>query len=1007
MRFSLDSRSAARKVTPSVRFTSVSGLAIAACSLALSTPGLAQVTSSGPQANSSESSAIDSAETQRAEVRSEDTIIVTGTAIVRDGYEAPTPVTVVGEDLFGQAASANIADTLNDVPALSGSLVPATTRAVSGGTNGVAGLNLRNLGLARTLVLVDGQRSVGSLVTGVVDANTIPQQLVSRVEVVTGGASAVYGSDAVAGVVNFILDKTYTGVKLDASSSITSYGDDWTYDIAMTAGLDFADGRGHLLVSGSANYKDGILNADRPWNKTGGGTIRNPNYTPTNGEPQNLIFDCCVGVNNATPGGIITSGPLRGTAFGPGGSIYQFQYGSLVSSYLMYGGDWELGTVRVTDGPSLDTKDKRQNLFGRLSYDLTENINVFAQASWAGMDSRQLATPLFYLGSFPTIQLENPLIPEPVRSQMTDLGLTTLQLGTWAFDIAGSENSAAWGADNDREVSRYIAGISGDFSLLGGEWTWNAYYQRGQSDNEVVARKVPRRSRVVLASDAVPNPEVGGVPGVPIGAAVCRSRLTDPTSTCVPFNPFGTGVNSPAAISYLLGGTGGESRLNQRLEEDVWAATISGEPFSLWAGPVSAALSFVHRTETGSGNVDEVTAQLDWFGGNYAPVIGSYSVTEGAIEVVVPLADGASWADKWDVNGAVRLTDYSTSGLVVPWKIGTTFSPIPDITLRATLSRDIRAPNLQELFATASRSGQGTVTDYFTGTTPAAYSLLGGNIDLEPEVADGLALGAVFTPTFMPGFSASLDYWSIEISDAIQNVGGQTAVDLCFQGNQTFCPYIIRNEAGVITDIRSIPSNIASQTAEGLDAEITLNIPASDLFGNVDGDFSLRFVGTRYLSNLSTSGLAGSIPNEAVGENIGNGGASAGTGTIPNWRALGSLSYRNDRITASVTARAVSAGVYDNSFITCTSNCPPSTINNQTINYNHIDGAVYFDVALARRFDLGGSDAELYLNVRNVLNKDPVVAVPFFTATWFNLQTNPALYDYLGAVIRGGVRIDF
>jgi iron complex outermembrane recepter protein len=312
-------------------------LALAISSLIAASPSYAQ------QENAS-------AENQDDRPPAVEGIIVTGTRIAREGgYEAPTPVTTIdAEALQRGTATSNVADTLNTLPVFANSQSPqSSTSGVSAGTQGLNVLNLRGMGGNRTLTLFDGQRSVPSLFSGEVDVNNFPQQLIQRVETVTGGGSAVYGSDAVAGVVNFILDKDFTGFKTDVATGRTDYEDDESYKVSATGGFAFAGGRGHVLLSGEVADRDGVTPGDsgRDWNYGGWGILVNPAYTPTNGQPEYLVRPE-VSLSNATHGGIIISGPLRGTAFGEGGVPYRFNYGPITNDPWMQGGDWRDTEIR-------------------------------------------------------------------------------------------------------------------------------------------------------------------------------------------------------------------------------------------------------------------------------------------------------------------------------------------------------------------------------------------------------------------------------------------------------------------------------------------------------------------------------------------------------------------------------------------------------------------------------------------------------------------------------------
>ena len=349
---------------------------------------------------------VDAAPVQEEETSAGD-VVVTGTRIIRDGFQAPTPLTVITEaEIAAGSPSNNIADFVNTLPSLAGSTRPSNSRLnISSGQAGINALNLRNLGAERTLILVNGRRSVGSTITGLVDINTIPQALISSVEVVTGGASAAYGSDAVAGVVNFVLNNKYEGLRIEADSGITEEGDGFNYSANIAGGMSFGGGRGHILLSGEIAHRDGIFSVDRDWNATGFLRIQNPDYTATNGRPQ-FIFRNQIGAANSTPGGLITNSAggagtntLRGVYFGDGGSINQFIYGALTNPpvagaavpTLTQGGSWQVNDSGRRIG--LDPEDDRYGVFGRVSYEITDGIELFAEGAYNKQKIRFNAGP--------------------------------------------------------------------------------------------------------------------------------------------------------------------------------------------------------------------------------------------------------------------------------------------------------------------------------------------------------------------------------------------------------------------------------------------------------------------------------------------------------------------------------------------------------------------------------------------------------------------------------------
>ncbi len=930
-------------------------------------------------------------------------VVVTGTRIVRDGYQAPTPLTVVtAEALADGTATANVADTLNLMPVFANSQSPSSSsNGVSAGTQGLNVLNLRGMGGNRTLTLLDGQRSVPALFSGEVDVNNFPQQLIQRVDTVTGGGSAVYGSDAVAGVVNFILDKQFTGVKGEISGGLTSYGDDKNYKLSLAGGFGFGGGRGHVLLSAEMADRDGITPGagGRKWNNQGWGIMTNPAYGTGPGQsrsvPEQLVRPQ-VSLSNATHGGIIVSGPLKGIAFGVGGVPYQFNYGPLTLDPWMQGGDWQSTEIRHDRSGTLEPSNLRHNAFLRVSYDLTDDINVYAQASWGDNITYTATWPPFQAGNGMTILSGNPFIPASVQAQMDAAGVTQFRIGSMNYDMPTVGNRAK------RNTTRYVVGIDGKFDAMDTAWSWNAYFQRGHTRAATDVEDVMNITRWTLASDAVTVTSANvGNSGLRVGSIACRSTLTNPTNGCSPWNNLGTGVNDIAGLKYITG----LSHVNQSIKQNVFAASVTGEPVSTWAGPVSVALSLERRDEVAAGRPDPQPGTYGtWFAGNFANFYGKNHVTEGAAETVVPLAKDEAWARALDVNGAVRVTDYKLSGMVVTWKGGASYTPIDDIRFRGTVSRDIRAPNFNELFA-VNNSGFRSAFDPFTNTTPQFFGENKGNLNLRPEKATTWEIGTVLSPTFAPGLTVSVDYWNIKLKDAIGSANDNQVLLFCFQGRQDFCSAITRDPpaagqtVGVVNKLTQQPFNLASRQNAGIDVEGSYNTPLGDILGDAPGDLSIRSQWTFYTKSNVDDGLG-----QGVYSTLGNAGQLFRG--PPRWRQITTVGYTLDRLRSSVSFRAQSAGQIDNRFVQCTTGCPVLTGVAKTIENNRLPGAFYIDAALSYVIPVGDADIETFFNVRNLLNKDPGI-VPQgptdFTYT-YPLSLGASGYDVLGRVLRAGVR---
>ena len=895
-------------------------------------------------------------------------VIVTGSRIVREGFNAPTPLTVINIEQVQAYAASNIVDFITTMPVFQGGNTPSNTQSgLTSGWSGASQLNLRRLGILRTLVLLDGQRTVGSTFDNAVDINTFPQGLLQRVDVVTGGASAVYGSDAVSGVVNFILDKEFSGVKGELSGGITNYSDNEDYIIRLTSGFAFGGGRGHFLAAGEQVDKAGVEGNDaRPWGLDNLANVINPNYTASNGQP-NLLLLPNVGFQNAYPGGIITAGPLKGIAFGPAGNPFPFEYGPIVSQNVMSGGAWRTTFTQPFAGNSLDLSESRQSVFLRSSYEVTDGLNLYAQAQYASSATFTRTIPYLRAGNI-TVKADNAYIPGQIRTQMGALGLTQLAMGSLNGDLPST------GSNNARVLNRFVAGGDGNFALFGKDWKYNFYYTYGKVRNSVDSYSLVNATRYNQAIDAVPGPN---------GKIVCRSTLTAPSNGCVPYNLFGEGVNNQQVKNYILG----NAHINFDNVQQVQEATITGPLFDIWAGPVSTAISITHRTEKTFGKTDAESSRSEYFTSNFAAINAQYGVTEGAVEFDIPLAKDVSWAQSLDANIAARITDYTVSGTIATWKIGGSYQPIPDVRVRANRSRDIRAPVLQEFYQPIVSAGVNDLLDPFTGKRGLVFSPQGGNPVLMPEKADTTEIGVVLQPSFVPGLSLSADYWQIKVKDAITILGAQQILDVCYTLQQN-CQVITRVN-GVATQVDRIPVNLSVEDARGMDFEATYGFAASTLISALPGDLILHANATWYLKDYLTSPIT--APNEL-----------SGSLALPTWRYAMTASWTNDPVNVTVFARGTSSMNIDNNRVQCTSACPTSTPINQTVNINRVHGVFHLDASATYKLDLfDATQTDLFFNVRNILDADP----PYVGGA--NIQQVPTIsriYDTLGRTYRLGIR---
>ncbi|WP_198147737.1 TonB-dependent receptor [Erythrobacter sp. AP23] len=876
-------------------------------------------------------------------------IIVTGSRVARTGFNAPTPTTVLGTDEFEKVAAPNLADVVNQIPAVRPSLTPSSSTNNSQYAGGNF-LDLRGLGFNRTLVLVDGKRFVSTQIQGPVDINAIPQALIGSIDIVTGGASAAWGSDAVAGVINFKFDHGLEGFKGNVQAGITDHNDHRNYLASIAYGKSFADGRGRILLAGEIAQNSGIARqGDRDWGAQDWGIIANPAYTPTNDEPRSLLVRDARSAN-LSYGGVINSGPLAGNQFAPDGSLIPFRYGDLRTATGMVGGDGASGR----DDLVLEVPLKRRSAYGRLSYELSNAITGYVEASWA--KSKTDHPGLTRTDNAITIQIDNPFLVQSVRDAMESDDITSFTMGRYNRDYGRGMNHIR------AETNRFVVGFEGD---LGDGWNWDAYYTYGQTKNRHRGSNARITRNYNFAVDAVLDPTTG--------AAVCRDTGARGEG-CVPINLFGDGAPSPQAIDYVTG----ETWRLWDITQNAAAATLRGQPFSTWAGPVSFATGLEWRRETADVTSDALSAAGSFTTGNTVPWDGAVNVTEIFGELVIPLAADQSWADALDLNVAGRITDYSTSGTVETWKVGATWDVNDDVRFRFTRSRDIRAPSLAELFSGAT-TAQFSPFDPVINESYSVQTQSRGNAGLDPEKADTLTAGVVLSPTFVPNLRLSVDYYNIKLEDAILALSAAAIVDRCYRDQPQLCGLITRGPDNRISQVESSPQNLQSVHTRGVDFELAYRTSVGR------GDLSLRGLVT-YVDKMTmddgqtVTELAGSTDQPTI----------ASIGGQPHWRFNLNTAYEAGPSTVSLTARYVGGGNIDN------------TYTSKDLDVLEHEGRLYFDLSTA--YDIienGDRNVTLFAAVRNLLDQDPPI-----TGTG-GFATVRSLYDVVGRTYTAGIRFRF
>ncbi len=904
-------------------------------------------------------------------------VVVTGSRLTT-GFETATPVTAItSENLL--AASPSIADALRQLPALAATLPTTSTSSGNGGANGQSILNLRNLGANRGLVLLNGRRVVSSNQNMTVDLNVMPQNLVSRVDVVTGGASAAYGSDAVAGVVNLVLDTEFVGLKGDVIGGISTYGDLPKWGGSLAWGGSFANDRLHVIASTQYFQQHGVYVHkitgrdwwDKPW-----GLINNT----TGSGPLNLVLPNITS-SVGTDGGLIASGPLKGTQFLKGGVPAPFNYGYSAGTTWASGGDGSWISFNL----SPDTL--RSANFVHATYDVSERAQVFAELSysWVTANDRNQKGINNGTGFGYTIFRDNAFLPASVAARMDAAGVTSFLMGRYMRELPDVTVVSEAG------VFRQAVGIKGSVGA-DDNWNYDVSYSHGRANQFLAQKNLTIARPTYAAADAVVNPQTGQV--------VCRSQYysgntfvpggTGLDPKCKPQNLFGYGSIDPTTVPYMIG----DSWKDYTQDQHVFAATISGDlgDFSLEAGPIAVATGVEWRREKASQITDDISVQTVDFTGirggpaayngrvgpfrfaNFQPFGGRQSVKEGFVEVGVPLLTGAPGAEKLSTDFAIRYTDYSTSGGVTTWKAGADWQVIPDIRFRGTVSRDIRAPNLLELFNSATQnSGNAIYPSSTTGTSITNVNITSGNPNLMPERALTQTYGVVLTPTFLEGFQLSLDYYNIKIKGGINTVPTQQTIDNCFAGVPGFCALV--NLVGGTVQTRTPFLNLAEVRNAGIDLEARYN---TELWGN---PLQLALLGT-YLSAASTQPAGGAVLS------------TVGGGNDPRLRLNLQANYEVGNWKVFLQQRFIGKKFTD-----------ATRLEGVFVDDNTVDPAFYTDATFTYSFEAYGAANEVYLTVNNITNQEPPKDI--IQPSSFVQPGNRVVYDWIGRYFTVGMRFKF
>jgi len=943
---------------------------------------------------------------QQSAATPDEEVVVTGSRIRPTGFSTPTPVTVVSSDELEAMAPGTMIEAVTQLPIFFNN----TTQDAPGNffnSPGSGSLNIRGLNTNRTLTLLNGRRMAPSNRVGAVDINAFPEEIVERIEVVTGGASAAYGSDAVAGVANFILNTEFDGFETHAQAGTSSANSRGTWEVGAVYGSDVGE-RGHFIGSFESYAQDHVYDyTKQDWYESWGLIRTAPGFDTVAPHVVSSI---------GSQYGVLSAPGIDPITFDENGNAVPFELGSPVGGgahSIATGGS---GTPNGQERATLSPEASRQSAFLYYDFDLTDRTNLYAQYVYGENESLSHNTGgQFTVGNTLTIFSGNAFLPPEVQQVFDDTGLESM-----SFTRIGSDADLARGAaqKTTSEARTLTLGFDHELSRDGflDGWRLQGYVQAGRTEQRGDHIRGMRIDRIAAAVDAVFDPVTGEI--------VCYATLQDPEnwSDCVPVNLFGPGKASQEAIEWLTGldagipvstpvyftDTGfsrgrtlnyisGENKVTQtEVEQDVIDIAIDGELARGWAGPISAAFGLHYREESilqltydhtnPTGGPDARPAMFDpaIVRGNpvgmserttaiqFASVPnleGGFDVTEAFAEFMIPLVADKPAVESLTATLAARWIDYSATGSTQAWKAGLDWQVGAAWRVRTTVSRDIRAATLAERF---DRTGGTTnVLDPMFDEVIPTGTYSGGNPNLKPEEADTRTLGMIFQPARAPGLQMSIDWYEINLDGAVGQLGSQAIVDECWNfPTSSACDLMHRDENGVITFIENIFVNINEAKASGVDFETAYRRDVGR------GSLLWRFVATQLNENSITN--LGAPKVDRAGD--------VGTLQLPSFKTTTNLSYTRGPFSAFVQARYIDGGLLDS-----------RKVEGVSISDNSVDSVLYTDLRFSFTKDAPrGSSWEVFASVTNLFDEAPPVVAGFSPSTLQATQANAALHDVLG-----------
>src|SRR5690554_3140954 len=830
-------------------------------------------------------------------------IVTTGSRISRPELSQAEPVVTLGREDIERFGSTDLGQILAELPAVSASSTLIGNRT-SNSSAGVSSANLRGLGSSRTLVLVNGKRHVaGSPGSASVDLSTIPSSMIERVEIMTGGASAIYGSDAVSGVVNVILKKDYEGLEFNARGASSTEGvGARNHELNLLGGGNFDDNRGNaVFYAGLSRIQQTMENDIRQSNNWG--TILNPDDTGRLDGIPDRIWAENVGSEYISGNGVLHGDDLYG--FRPDGSWTVQPDRNGTNSVLF--GSFDEGCDTCAFNEDYDNYQPGVNRFSvgsRMNYAMNRSANFYADFKYTSADIVQQLQPAFAQDIKINVA-DNPYLNEDLRAHLLSEGVQ--EATVWKF-------FEDWGnrtAENRRDLFRVSTGIEGDFQLGNTFFLYDFYYGYGETRNKRVTKNEKINGNVNAAADAIRNAD---------GDIVCRDADAGGVNNggeCVAYNPFGQNV-SAEAVAFMAADVTREDKITQEYVGATFV-TDTGDLFELQGGPIDVAFGFEWREETSATVTDEFTRRGLTNNAATPDEFGKFDVTEGFVEVNLPLLRGVKMVDELSIDLAYRGADYSHAGSANAWKVGFVYAPIEDVRFRGTMGVAVRAPNIAEAFSPRS-PGFVNITDPcdvtnitkdpnraancaalgvpagFDAVTNVSVDLIsGGNPNLSSEESDSKTFGVVWMPSFIENFSITLDYYDIEITDAITFIDPQDVINNCVDSasgiNNNYCSQVTRGPDNQLTGVESGYLNAAALKTSGyeMEAKYYTDLSGFDLPGGIATSL--------FVSHLDTL-VSYDYQDQPDQDNVSRGQLGS-----PKWQARFSATYHLDGLNVSWTAR--------------------------------------------------------------------------------------------------------